>query len=131
MSEKTPRPELQAGTNEYDVDKLIELNELIQEYIDTAYAHSTPWSDGALDALSELSLSMTHRNPALGELLVTRLHERAQERMDLAPSEADQHQTLAAAVSRELHNPRDEGSVGQPGVHDSTGPLPGETPSTL
>ena len=120
MTEQAPNPEQREQGPEYEVEKLVWLNELTQElyriaqenramanvsYASIDEASRYMPSDGVLDTIQELALAMTRREGIeFGRLLMYKLRERADIRYEEAPDsgEGDQHIVLAEAVDREL-----------------------------
>jgi hypothetical protein len=108
MTEHAPNPEQSEQGPEYEVEKLVELNEMAQELYDVAtgvHGRSAAPSDATLDAIQELALAMVRRQGVdFGKLLVRKLYERADIRREEAPhtNEAWQHGVLGEAVDHEL-----------------------------
>jgi hypothetical protein len=108
MTEQASSPEEREQGPEYEVYKLVELNEMAQELYDVAtgvHGSDVAPSDATLDVIEELALAMTRRQGVeFGKLLVRKLYERTDIRREEAPhtNEAWKHEMLAEAIDREL-----------------------------
>jgi hypothetical protein len=108
MTEQAPSPEEREQGSEYEIAKLVELNEMAQELYDIAtgvHDSNVSPSDATLDVIEELALAMTRRQGVeFGKLLVRKLYERTDIRRKEAPhtNEAWKHEMLAEAIDREL-----------------------------
>jgi hypothetical protein len=105
----------------YEVEQIIDLNELITETIYVGREGGVPLQDGALDLLANLVVAMARRDPELGQLLVDKLTERTIEREAAgARDEADRHKILAQTVYQEALLPLTD----TPGTGPSASPGP-------
>jgi hypothetical protein len=125
MTERLHNPEQPREGREYEVQQLVDLNELIQEMYDVGRGNRPGRvSDVAMDVLTDLAHAMTRRDPELGRLLVDKLIERAVERQGVAPSETYRHDELAQSIYREVLLPQKEAQAAPPPEAPGQPPAP-------